>query len=96
MKPPRFLSLAEKLVLLKLINQLDIQTRNNISCDIECATVTEENSDGSILRFHISGYNRPKYEGQREYPVEGRVFDTDGELLTVCIYADQNNRLYEL
>ena len=57
----------------------------------------EEGGDNSSrLLFVLPGYDRPEYEGQRAYPVEGTMQDEDGAELTVLLYADQNDNLYEM
>jgi hypothetical protein len=39
---------------------------------------------------------RLPYAGQHAYSVEGLVMDVDGTQLTVCVYADHQDRLLEL
>jgi Domain of unknown function (DUF6984) len=41
-------------------------------------------------------HQRPKYEGQHSFGVEGKVWDQDGTQISIDLYADQNDRLLEL
>jgi hypothetical protein len=64
--------------------------------DLECAVVAHDAVPGARALFAIAGYERPSYKGQHSYPVEIRLLDADGAELTAVLYADENNRLYEL
>jgi hypothetical protein len=54
------------------------------------------NSSETILRFHISTYERPEPLGQQLYPIEARTRDQDGSEVIVLVYADAKGRLLEL
>jgi hypothetical protein len=92
----RPLSAAEKSALLILANKLPAHQKMSllkdlVGCEVEALTL-----DGSRLGFKLQGYDRPPYVGQHSYSCEGSVLDTNNERITVCLYADQNDRLLEL
>ena len=54
-------------------------------------------TEGALrIVFCINGYDRPPYRGQHSFGVEGKVNDSDGQLLMIDLFADQNDRLLEL
>jgi len=64
--------------------------------DLGSASATSGTPDGSRVVFHIAGYERPRYQGQHPFGVEGRMLDSDGAELSVLLHADENGRLLEL
>ena len=64
--------------------------------DLEDASAELGTADGSRVLFDIAGYERPPYRGQHPFSVEGRMLDSDGNELSVLLYADENDRLLEL
>lgn len=76
--------------------------RNQLVLDIQNCTIEDMVPDGSILQFHIDGYERPPFRGQDpfrgedRFPVEGSIKDADGEEMDVLIFSDYNNRVLEL
>ena len=64
--------------------------------DLTKVAVESATDDGSRVVFEIAGYERPPSRGQHAFEVEGRMGDADGADITVSLYADENDRLYEL
>lgn len=93
---PRKLSEAEHRALIKMANQLPDVEMEMLVSDLKRCRVIADTKDGSRFLFLIDGYPRPAYLGQHAYPTEGVVKDVDGADLTVCIYADHQDRLLEL
>jgi hypothetical protein len=92
----RNLTSDEHRVLTLFSAQLHGEQRASFLADVEIATAEDDTADGSRVLFHLRDYERPPYQGQHPYPVDGRVQDADGEMLDVVVYADGNNRLFEL
>jgi hypothetical protein len=67
-----------------------------VARDATNAQEEAEDEHGAHLIFHIPGYERPAYKGQRDLPVEGRLRDVDGAEIRVLLWEDQNRRVYEL
>jgi hypothetical protein len=86
----------EREAVILLASVLDEVTRRRIRDDLECASAEDEVEDKSRVIFHLKGYSRGQYVGQHPYAVEGTVSDADGEKISVVLYADHNNRLFEL
>jgi len=76
--------------------------RNQLLADLDHCTVEEKVPDGSLLVFNIPGYSRPPghkqglYRAKDGFRAEGSVKDADGAEMDVLLFADQNNRVYEL
>jgi hypothetical protein len=57
--------------------------RDKLLLDIQNCTVGDMVSDGSMLKFHIAGYERPPFRGQDtfrgkdRFPVEASITDAD-------------------
>lgn len=64
--------------------------------DMENACAESMLNDGSLITFHIHGYERPKERGQHTYPYEGTLIDADGAVVDVLLFADPSDRLYQL
>jgi hypothetical protein len=92
----RGISDEERDAILRLADKLDEKVRNRIAADLEHIQVEDAVQDRARLIFHIAGYTRPPYRGQRSYPVEGEMRDADGVPIEVILYADENGRLLEL
>lgn len=92
----RSLNNYERAVVQALANMLPSQERDTLLQDLQHCQVESLTSDGSRLGFNLEGYARPSYVGQHPYSCEGRALDSDDQEVTVCLYADQNDRLLEL
>lgn len=92
----RKLSENEKNLISSFAQKLPIKEKEQLLADASNAMAKEINSDGSIVRFEISGYQRPPNSGQHQFGVEGKMFDSDNVNLSVFLYADRDNRLLEL
>lgn len=86
----------EKSLIEKFAEHLPASEKRDLLVDLGVAVVSEFASDRSWLIFDIPGYVRPQYEGQHAFNVEGKILDEDGGVASVILYADANNRLYEL
>jgi hypothetical protein len=102
-KSMRKLSSEEQQAVQKLALEFESEAESKqLLEDLNNCSVTSEVSDGSILIFNISGYQRPSNHGTRQFVskdglnVEGVVNDDDGEELEVLLLADSNCRIYEL
>jgi hypothetical protein len=77
------------------------EEREYLLNDLPNCMVEGANHDGSILRFHIDGYQRPPHRGQDIYrgrdrfPVQGTVIDADGAEIDVLLFV-VHGRVYEL
>ena len=69
---------------------------DEVARDIADGQVEAEDPYGAHLIFHLPGYQRPPYKGQRDLPVGGRMLDVDGVEIRVVLWVDQNRRVYEL
>ena len=67
-----------------------------LAADVASGQVEAEDAYGSRLIFHLPGYARPPYKGERDLPVEGKMLDVDGVEIRVLLWEDQNHRIYEL
>ncbi len=92
----RPLTPSERAALVRLGDKLPNAERDRFLRDLEGCGVSSQTEDNSRLLFELCSYVRPEYKGQHAYPVEGLVKDADGTELTVCIYADHQDRLLEL
>lgn len=92
----RNLSADERVLILKIANRLDPVARDLLCNDLSVARVDEEKSDQAHLIFELRGYVRPPYRGQHPYGVEASLKDADNGDVSAVLYADENNRLYEL
>ena len=92
----RKIDLNERKIILAIANELALEPRQKIFEDIANALICIETDDGSRRRFQLMDYKRPPYSGQHAYPVEGRMMDADGSDVTVRLYADENERIFEL
>jgi hypothetical protein len=92
----RSLSVQELAALRRLVHELPAEDRSRAMVDLESSEVKSMAEDDSRLQFQIAGYVRPSYRGQHAYPVEAVVTDEDGAQVTVCLYADHQDRLLEL
>ncbi len=92
----RSLTSVEYAALLVFADELPCQERIGFLRGLENSQVEALSPDGSRLGFTLYEYVRPPYSGQHAYSREGCVQDADGEQVTVCLYADQNDRLLEL
>jgi hypothetical protein len=92
----RPLTLDERRLIELIADQLSVSEGATLRADAREARAKVMDTDGSLVRFEIAGYNRPKYHGQHSFGVEGVVNDEDGAQLSVVLYADENGRLLEL
>jgi hypothetical protein len=92
----RYLREEERQLLLAFAGKLINQDKAQLIEDINNASVKSVADDGARILFDVNGYDRPTYGGQHSIPLEGRVLDADGTEMSVCVYADENDRLLEL
>ncbi|MET3109526.1 hypothetical protein AAKU67_004495 [Oxalobacteraceae bacterium GrIS 2.11] len=92
----RELSENEKNLISIFAQKLPSEEKEQLLVDTSNAMAKEVTEDGSVVRFEISGYQRPPYRGQHLFRVEGKMLDSDSVELSVLLYADENNRLLEL
>lgn len=92
----RAVSNRERLLIEGVARHLSPQAASQLIDDLNKCRAVDRFPDGAVVLFIIEGYDRPKYEGQHSYPVEIRLCDADGSELTAILFADPNNRLYEL
>jgi len=99
----RALTEHERRVILMLAEELKYpEQRVQLLADLRSCTVEEMTPDSSVLTFHIRGYERPaghkqsQYRAKDGFPVEGSMKDVDGTDITVYLFADISDRLYEL
>lgn len=91
----RPLTPTERALVDAIVKALPCAQRRSIEADLEKSQVEDVNGTGSSLVFTIDGYARP-LSGQHAMPVEAELRDDDGAELSVTLYADKNDRLYEL
>ena len=92
----RLLTRLERELIGQFADRVDNEQREQLLQDASRAMAETVADDGSIIRFHIAGYERPPYRGQHPLPVEGTVQDADGASVLVLLHQDENDRLYEL
>jgi hypothetical protein len=99
----RKLTTMERSVILALTEAVGSEGgRNQLLLDMQNCMVEDMVPDGSMLRFHIGGYERPPqlerntFRGKDRFPVEGAITDADGGEMDVLIFSDQNSRVLEL
>lgn len=92
----RPVKMEERTLIQRIADRLDHDSRKRLLADVDAASAKAMNDDGSLIQFDITGYNRPTYQGQHTYSAEGRMLDADGAEISVMLYADENNRLFEL
>ena len=76
--------------------QVSKEDQRQILCDLAELSVRSATEDGEVIAFEIEGYQRPPYSGQRDLDVDARVLDSDGAVIGIVLYTDQNGRLFEL
>lgn len=92
----RELTDGERAFIRSIAFRLDDKERGELLSDLERARAEPTLDDGSLILFHIEGYQRPHHVGQHTFPFEGRVLDADGADVCVLLFADPGNRLLEL
>lgn len=92
----RPLTPVERKIVGAIIDKLPMVQRVLIDIDVARSKVIDVAGDGSRLEFAIEGYERPLATGQHPFPIEGTMKDSDGADLYVTLYADKNDRLFEL
>ena len=94
----RALTDTEKLLITRIAAMLSGDVRRQTLLDDMAGATAEVFATEGALRivFYIKGYERPPYRGQHSFGVEGKLNDSDGELLTTDLFADENDRLLEL
>ncbi|MBD8634465.1 hypothetical protein [Stenotrophomonas sp. CFBP 13725] len=92
----RAISERERFLIEGVAKRLPPQDASQLIEDMNRCSAVDRFPDGAVVLFIIEGYDRPKYEGQHSYPVEIRLSDADGADLTAILFADPNDRLYEL
>jgi hypothetical protein len=92
----RSLTAIERVLAEAIIDALPQAQAAAVRVDLGRSRVEDANGDGSLLVFKIEGYDRPQGTGQHAFPVEAMLQDKDGAQLSVALYADKNDRLFEL
>lgn len=92
----RSLTDAEEAVIRRVAEKLPKEQQRRLLDDLAHARAEPATPDGARIVFDISGYQRPPYRGQHSFGVEGELLDKDGEKLSFDLFADGNNRLFEL
>jgi len=92
----RAVSDRERFLIEEVAKRLSPQAGSQLIEDMSRSAAVDRLQDGSVVLFVIEGYARPKYEGQHSYPVDIRLRDADGAELEAILFADPNDRLYEL
>lgn len=92
----RELTDGEKNFIRGVASRLDPDDRHKLLFDLEHARAEPTLADGSLIQFHIDGYQRPTDVGQHSFQFEGRLADADGAEVCVLLFADPGNRLFEL
>lgn len=92
----RPLTHEERMLIATIASKLGESERTQLLEDLKLTLATRCTPDGSRIGFEILGYERPPYQGQHPFGVEGRMLDGDGAELSVLLHADVNGRLLEL
>ncbi len=92
----RELTEDERAFVRSIASRLAPEDRDRLLSDMESARAEQTLEDGSLILFHIDGYQRPHHIGQHTFPFEGVVRDADGAEVCVLLFADPGNRLLEL
>lgn len=92
----RNISFFEKSLIEGVARRLPSVDASVLVNDLARASAEDSFADRAKVAFIIEGYDRPAYGGQHRYPVEIRLVDADKSDLTAVLYADENNRLFEL
>jgi hypothetical protein len=74
---------------------MNAEARDKLLSDLAIAQVEAELANGELIKFHLEGHEHPR-GGQHLYPVEGEMRDADGSPMSVLLFADPVDRLYEL
>lgn len=92
----RELTENERTFIRLIASRLAREESERLLSDLASAHAEPQLEDGSLILFHIDGYERPHAIGQHTFPFEGRLADVDGEPVSVLVFADPANRLLEL
>jgi hypothetical protein len=92
----RSLTQAERNVIRAIAEKLLPDRKHQLLADLELATAHQVLPDNAIIKFSIAGYDRPPYDGQHSFGVEGELLDRDGASVWLILFADRNDRLLEL
>ncbi|MFP3566929.1 DUF6984 family protein [Paraburkholderia sp. SIMBA_030] len=92
----RELTSHEKSFICGVANRLGVEARDRLMDDLSRAQAEPLLADGALVRFHLVGYQRAPYVGQRLFPVEGAMEDKDGSQMQLLLFADPADRLFEL
>ncbi len=92
----RDLTPDERTLITRVAAMLDEPEASTLLDDMRNARAEPMLGDGSIIRFHIEGYRRPAQTGQHTWRIEGTMKDSDGALVSVLLFADPADRLFEL
>lgn len=92
----RALSIIERTIIEQIAEKMPEPSRSRLLMDLGAASVIDALADGGKVSFAILNYQRPKYQGQHAYGVEGRVDDADGSEISIILYADEEDHLLEL
>lgn len=92
----RLLTQTERNVIRAIAEKLSPDSQRQLLADLELASAYSALPDDSLIKFNINGYDRPLYDGQHSFGVEGELLDRDGTRVGLILFADQNDRLLEL
>ena len=92
----RELTENERTFIRLIASRLASEESDKLLSDLASAHAEPELEDGSLILFHIDGYERSHRIGQHTFPFEGRLADADGEPVSVLLFADPANRLLQL
>jgi hypothetical protein len=87
---------VEKRVVRWFAEHVGESQRRSLLSDLDQSSAEEIHDEHLTIRFHIDGYPRPSYRGERPLPVDATVSDADGVRLAVILAADEDERLFEL
>jgi len=92
-RPP---SEPEKNIIRRVAERLSSGESRLLLDDLEKSEAEPVGASSARIVFHISGYERPPYRGQRSFGVGGDLLDKDGTKLSFDLFADENGHLLEL
>lgn len=92
----RPLNANETQIIQGFAEQVSNEEQYQILRDLAGLSVQSVIADGEVIAFEIEGYERPPYIGQYDLEVDAQVVDSDGAVIGIVLYMDQNGRLLEL
>lgn len=92
MGEPRAFNLHEEMLIKLVAERLPEASRQQLLSDMANGLVRDE---GDFVRVELANYKRPEYRGHRNLPFEGRLYDVDGQPVSVLLNIE-NERLLEI